>query len=130
MNELKILLWNLQDFFVFLDKYNDQPPIEELTEAKWQLLTASFKPNKDLAKVQGIQKLIHSTQADILLFTEVGGKESLINFNKYFLKNEYTVFHFNSNSDRGIDVGVLAKVSKNLQIKSKGFCKGFTRSSR
>ena len=128
MNELKILLWNLQDFFVFLDKYDEKTPIEELSEAKWQLLTTSFKPNKELSKVQGIQKLINSTKPDILLFTEVGGKESLINFNKYFLNEEYTIFHFNSNSDRGIDVGVMAKISPKLKIKSKFYAhKDFAR---
>ena len=39
------------------------------------------------------------------MLTEVGGKLSLENFAHYFLLDEYVVFHKDSNSDRGIDLG-------------------------
>lgn len=105
---LKILIWNLQDFFLFMDKYQGQE-ISEITEPKWQLLTASLKDNKELHKIKDISYLIKKMKVDICFFTEIGGEESLQNLNEYFLDSDYKVFHKASNSDRGIDIGILCK---------------------
>jgi hypothetical protein len=40
---------------------------------------------------------------------EVGGRESLENFAKYFLRDRYTAHLIEGNSDRGIDIGYLVK---------------------
>ena len=106
MDNLKILIWNLQDFFVFLDKWNGQD-LNELSEAKWQILSSSFKENKSLTHVKEIANLINKLDVDIILLTEVGGKESLENFNQHFLKTHYRTIHFPTNSDRGIDIGAF-----------------------
>jgi exonuclease III len=97
-----------------MDKYNAED-MQTISTAKFQLLTASFYPNKDLDKVRNIAKLVDIIKPDILSLVEVGGKESLNNFNKHFLNNEYIVYHHPSNSDRGIDIGYL--VSKDLQAE-------------
>lgn len=115
---LKILLWNLQDFFVFMDKYKGED-LSKMPEQKWQLLSDSIKINKPLDKVRDIQYLIQKVDPDICLFTEVGGKESLESFNQHFLRGSYQVLHHSSNSDRGIDLGCLAKLSSQYSIKSK-----------
>lgn len=99
-----------------MDKYN-QEDLLSLSEPKWQLLTTSFKTSKPLDKLIAIKDLIESIKPDICLFTEVGGRESLDNFNQYFLQEQFNVLHHPSNSDRGIDVGAL--VSKNLKIEVK-----------
>lgn len=114
--QLKILLWNLQDFYVFMDHY-DGENLSDMSNPKWQLLTSSFKTNKDLSKIIAMRDLINKLNPDICLFTEVAGHESLSNFNEYFLNNNFEIIHSDSNSDRGIDLGVL--VSKGLQTPLK-----------
>jgi endonuclease/exonuclease/phosphatase family metal-dependent hydrolase len=116
--KLKILLWNLQDFFVFMDKYSGED-LDQLSEAKWQLLTTSFKTSKPLDKLLAIRDLINKISPDICLFTEVGGKDSLDNFNKYFLNEKFNVLHHQSNSDRGIDVGIYTNKKLTIEIKDK-----------
>lgn len=108
--QVKVLLFNLQDFFIFLDKAK-VINLEELTEIKWQLLSPSLFPNKSLEKTFALAKLIQDRDPDLLMLVEVGGRESLDNFNRYFLNDEYQVYHADSNSDRGIDMGYLVKKS-------------------
>lgn len=91
-----------------MDKFKGED-LQELTEAKWQILTTSFNPNKSLIKVKAIAELIEKIQPDICLLTEVGGLESLSNFNLFFLQNHFEVICPKSNSDRGIDLGILLK---------------------
>jgi endonuclease/exonuclease/phosphatase family metal-dependent hydrolase len=100
-----------------MEKLKDDEDVEELSEAKWQLLTTSFKISKPLDKIKAIRDLIVKVDPDICLFTEVGGAESLENFNTHFLKNSYKVIHKDTNSDRGIDMGMLIK--PHLEPKSK-----------
>lgn len=116
--KLKVLLWNVQDLFVFMDKYQGED-LKTLSEAKWQLLTTSLKKNKELHKLHGLAGAINTQQPDIILLVEVGGLESVQNFNQYFLKNEYKPIHFNSNSDRGIDLAVLCKKNLTKNIRTK-----------
>lgn len=115
---LKNLLLNCQDLFIFLDKY-DNENIHELNEPKWQLLTSSFYSNKELSKVYEISNLIKIKKPHIISLVEVGGKESFDNFNKHFLNSEYQVFHYPSNSNRGIDTGFLVhkSLSKLCELK-------------
>lgn len=118
MKQLKTLIWNLQDLFIFLDKYHEEN-INEITEPKWQLLSSSLKANKELSKVRDIANLIKNLDFDLCLFTEIGGKESLDNLNKFFLNSNYTVIHHDSNSDRGIDLGAIVKNEYVSCIKHK-----------
>lgn len=107
---LKNLLLNCENLFIFLDKYNGEN-LEEINEPKWQLFTASFFSNKQLSKCYQIADIIKKKDIDIVSLVEVGGKESLENFNKLFLDSKYKIFHYPSNSDRGIDTGFLIKES-------------------
>lgn len=115
---LKNLLLNCENLFIFLDKYKDED-LTTVTEAKWQLFTVSFYQNKALSKCYDIAQIITSKDIDIVSLVEVGGKESLENFSKFFLDSKYTVFHYPSNSDRGIDTGYLVKneLTKYCQLK-------------
>jgi len=106
--KLKILVWNLQDLFIFMDKYQGED-LSTLSEPKWQLLTTSFKISKPLDKIWAMRDLIQKVSPDICLFTEVGGRESLENFNKYFLDEEFEIVHHDTNSNRGIDIGMMVK---------------------
>ena len=99
-----------------MDKYKGEN-LDEFNEIKWQMLTTSMKINKPLIKLRDMADLILKVDADILLFTEVGGKESLNNFNTHFLKNKFKVVHYKSNSERGIDIAALVKPA--LKFKSR-----------
>jgi endonuclease/exonuclease/phosphatase family metal-dependent hydrolase len=126
ITKLKTLVWNLQDLFIFFDKYKDED-LSTISEAKWQLLSSSLKDQKSLEKVNAIATLIKNTRPDICFFTEVGGKESVSNLNEYFLDGIYDVVHFDSNSNRGIDLAILIKpeLKRSSRIhKEKVFARG------
>jgi endonuclease/exonuclease/phosphatase family metal-dependent hydrolase len=118
VSKLKILVWNLQDLFIFVDKRKDES-ISSLNEPKWQQLSSSLKPNKPLEKIKAIATLIDQVSPDICLFTEAGGKESLNNLNSLFLNDKFIVVHHKSNSDRGIDLGVLIQKTSSLNFTHK-----------
>lgn len=124
---MKYLLWNLQDLFIFLDKYDQKTDLTSLSEAHWQQLSSSFEPNKPLDKIIAMRDLILQQDADICLFTEVGGAESLSNFNHYFLQDTYKMIHYKSNSDRGIDVAALVKPNLNITKHKMHLDKCFAR---
>lgn len=110
------MVLNAQDLFLFMDKHNHQDiPVTELTEIKWQLMSSSLFSNKSKEKCQILANTILDANADVVMMTEVGGPESLTNFAKYLLNDEYLSFSLPSNSDRGIDLGYLVK--KNLAYK-------------
>ncbi len=108
---LKICVYNLENFYIFISKYKENKPLEDFSEIDWQLLSSSVFTNKPLKSVIHIAEIIEREDIDILLMTEVGGIESLENFNKYFLKDKYTPYLIEGNSDRGIDLGYLVKSS-------------------
>lgn len=112
MKNLKVMVLNAQDLFLFMDKHNHaEIPVTELTEIKWQLMSSSLFSNKSKEKCQILAATIKEALADIVMVTEVGGPESLSNFAKYVLNDEYHALSLPSNSDRGIDLGYLIKKS-------------------
>ena len=133
MSSLKLMLFNVQDLFIFLDNFSsdDLPQstdcpsqlsqLSQLNEYQWQQFTSSIYGNKELSKILDITRAIGEVKPDILMLIEVGGRESLVNFNKYFLNAGYSIYHAPSNSDRGIDVGYLVKKSLPWQFRLKAF---------
>lgn len=114
---MKVMVLNAQDLFLFMDKHDHGViPVTELTEIKWQLMSSSLFSNKSKEKCQMLGNAIIDAQADIVMVTEVGGPESLSNFAKYVLNDEYYSMSLPSNSDRGIDLGYLIK--KTLPYKT------------
>jgi endonuclease/exonuclease/phosphatase family metal-dependent hydrolase len=111
---LKIMVLNAQDLFLFMDKH-DGSDIEALTEIKWQLVSSSLFMNKAKEKCLQLGETIFKANADIVMVTEVGGHESLTNFARYILKEQYLALSLPSNSDRGIDLGYL--IHKRISYK-------------
>jgi hypothetical protein len=110
--KIKLMVLNAQDLFLFMDKHNHASiPVTELSEIKWQLMSSSLFSNKSKEKCQILANTILDVDADIVMMTEVGGPESLANFAKYVLKDNYFALSLPSNSDRGIDLGYLVKKS-------------------
>lgn len=110
---LNIGLYNVENLFLL---FKDEPGLhfEKLTEIQWQKLSNSSLENKSLEKCTQIAQIIKNNNVDIMMLCEIGGLESLNNFNKYFLNNQYHVALIEGNSDRNIDVGYLIKKDVNF----------------
>lgn len=105
---LKCALLNAENLFLLFDR----PPTNELAKAnetEWQRLSTSIFPNKPLDKVKQLSRTIFEINPDILMLCEVGGPESMVNFNNLFLNQLYSPIVIEGNSDRNIDVGFLIK---------------------
>ncbi len=120
MRNLKVMVLNAQDLFLFMDKYDhSELPVSELTEIKWQLMSSSLFSNKTKEKCMILAQTIRDAGADVVMITEVGGPESLENFAKYILNGEYESFSLPSNSDRGIDLGYLVRKGLGPKVRLK-----------
>lgn len=112
--DLKLLLLNAENLFLLFDQKPTAHEVDTLDENQWQKLSTSLYNNKPLNKLKELQKLITENTPDIIMLCEVGGVESLNNFNEYFLDQNYSAALIEGNSDRHIDVGFL--VSKKLSF--------------
>lgn len=108
--QLKLGLYNVENLFLLFDQ-EIPPHYQKLTEAQWQKLSKSVYETKPLKKCLQIAQIIKEISPDIMMLCEVGGTESLNNFNKLFLDSQYHVVLLEGNSDRNIDVGFLIKKS-------------------
>lgn len=66
-------------------------------------------PHKNTDKVKWLAQVIEEIDADIYFLIEVGGEESLREFNEVYLGDKFIVSHIKGNSDRGIEIGYLIK---------------------
>jgi len=83
-----------------------------LTEDEYGLMNSSiYNPNKERCKIQRIAETILAREYDIIGLCEIGGMETLKNFNRYYLNDTYDCHLFETNSRRGIFVGALIKKS-------------------
>lgn len=103
----KFCLLNCENLFAYMDLWRDQD-LANFNEKEWQALSSSAVPNKPLRKLRWLAETFRTIDADILALNEVGGLESLTNFNRHFLGDSYVCHLIEGNSDRGIDVGFLA----------------------
>lgn len=71
-------------------------------------------------KINQIKNIIEKESPDILMLLEIGGIESLKDFNRKYLSSNYTDYIMPSNSDRGIEMGYLVKkdFKKQLELKT------------
>lgn len=106
--DLKLGLFNAENLFLLFDQ-PIPPHFQKLSEPQWQKLSSSVYENKPLNKCIEIAHLIKENDPDVLMLCEVGGIESLKNFNEMFLNSAYSVAVVEGNSDRNIDVGFLLK---------------------
>lgn len=106
---LKILNFNLQDFFLPIDYSLKEADLARLTEAEWQLCAAPGRELKALAKVRAIAALISELEPDLLCLTEVGGAKALHFFAENFLSGRYSAHLIEGQSERGIHNGFLLR---------------------
>lgn len=104
---------NAENLFLLFDQ-KPHKDLHQYDETQWQKLSSSIYENKPLKKCFDLQKTLNDINADIILLCEVGGPESLNNFNEYFLEKKYSPALIEGNSDRNIDVGFLIKKDLNF----------------
>ena len=108
---LKICLHNVENLFLLFDEL-PRGNWQQENEIQWQKRSTSIYPNKSLRKTLELGAIFKDIDADIFMLCEVGGSESLNNFNHLFLDSKYSTALVEGNSDRNIDVGFL--IRKNL----------------
>lgn len=108
---LKCCLLNAENLFLLFDLEASEvgPELLKLSEAQWQRTSISVHENKSLKKCHDIAKCLLEINADIIMLCEVGGFESLKNFNHLFMNNAYSPVLVEGNSERNIDVGFLIR---------------------
>lgn len=108
--DLKICEFNLENLFISMEYYKGQN-LEQISEQDWKSLALAQlqKKQKPIQKIWGLAQTILEIDPDVLMLVEVGGKDSLENFNQYFLKQKFTVLFVEGNSTRSIDLGFLVK---------------------
>lgn len=105
---LNFLIWNVENLFLLSDTPLQAEDLQ-LEEGLWQKKSTSLYENKSLRKLKQMAQMIRVWNPDILALCEVGGLESLENFNRLFLNSSYSCALVEGNSDRHIDVGYLVK---------------------
>lgn len=106
--QMKVMLWNVENLFLLSDQQITAEHLK-LDQVRWNKLSTSIYENKPLEKAKAIGKIILDENPDLLMLCEVGGLESLQNFNRLFLNDAYSPALIEGNSDRNIDVGYLVK---------------------
>lgn len=117
---MKICTFNVLNLFLNMDKYEGQD-LNLMTEQEWQKLSPSFgdvSKNKSLYELCGLAQAIKDIDADAFILPEVGGYNSLKNFNTHFLDSKYQVIVKEENSFRGIFVGYLVKTDYSYEVLS------------
>jgi predicted extracellular nuclease len=116
--KLRICEFNVENLFVSMAYYAGED-LGAIREEGWRSLALAQlrERQKPLFKLWGLSKAILDIDADILMLVEVGGQESLENFNRYFLGGRYNPIFVEGNSRRGIDLGFLVRKSLPLQVE-------------
>jgi hypothetical protein len=74
----------------------------------------------DSQQVQfGLAQAIGEIDADVLMLVEVGGRDSLENFNHHFLNEAYNAHWVEGNSSRSIDLGFLVRKGLSLSVEAR-----------
>jgi endonuclease/exonuclease/phosphatase family metal-dependent hydrolase len=125
---LRIASFNAENFYLLLDADYGREELEALSEADYLAMNTSiFNPNKARDKIAAIAELILEWDFDILCICEMGGIETLENFNRLYLGGRYDCFLHEQNSRRGIFVGALLKKGRFPHARSRAMPGDFSR---
>lgn len=127
-DQFKFATFNAEDFYLLLDREYSNEEFAHLTDDQVQLMNASiYNPNKNLGKISAIAAVILERDFDFVAMIEVGGLETLRNFNRYYLGNRYDCYLHEENSRRGIFVGALVKKQRFTRVQARNVNGGFSR---
>ena len=111
---LRLATFNAENFYLLIDErlaeVPDREALEALSEADYLAMNPSiYNPNKARDKIAAIASLILEGRFDLVCLCEVGGMETLANFNRLYLGGAFDCHLHERNSRRGIYVGALAR---------------------
>jgi len=107
---IHLATFNAENFSLLFDRSLNREELEALSDAEYRGMNPSiWNPNKDRDKIAAIARVILAEGFDILGICEVGGLETLENFNALYLEGRYECHLYEENSRRGIFVGALVK---------------------
>jgi endonuclease/exonuclease/phosphatase family metal-dependent hydrolase len=86
-----------------------------------------YNPNKERGKIAAIAETILERDYDLVGIVEVGGMESLENFNRIYLGGRYDCFLHEENSRRGIYAGALVKRGRFRSVEARAMPGAFSR---
>ena len=109
--KLKCMVINAENLFLLSDQELTADHLQ-LDEPRWQKLSTSVYDNKSLLKSRALAQVIHEVNPDLIMMCEVGGSESLKNFNRLFLNEAYQTALIEGNSNRNIDIGFLIRKNR------------------
>jgi endonuclease/exonuclease/phosphatase family metal-dependent hydrolase len=125
---LDIAAFNAENFYLLLDAGHDRAGLDALADRDYLAMNSSiYNPNKDRAKIAAIADTILERDFDLVSLCEVGGMESLSNFNRIYLGDRYECHIREENSRRGIFVGVLLKRGRFPGARVRGVPGAFSR---
>jgi endonuclease/exonuclease/phosphatase family metal-dependent hydrolase len=118
--ELTICEFNVENLFVSMPYYDGQD-LEKLSASKWRAMALPQFRNKQktLKRLWGLSRAILDINPDILMLVEVGGEDSLVNFNLHFLGDRFKPWFVDGNSKRAIDLGFLTKKELGFKIETR-----------
>jgi endonuclease/exonuclease/phosphatase family metal-dependent hydrolase len=107
---LRIAAFNAENFYLLLDRAYERAELEALDDEAYAAMNSSiFNPNKERGKIAEIARVVLERDYDLVGLVEIGGMESLANFNRIHLGGRYDCFLHEENSRRGIYAGALVK---------------------
>ncbi len=107
---LNIASFNAENFYLLLDRPYTREELEAIDEPTYKNMAASiYNLNKSRGKIAEIARIIGENDFDLVGLCEVGGLETLENFNRLYLDGRYDCVLHEENSRRGIYVGALLK---------------------
>lgn len=125
---LRIATFNAENFYLLTDRHLDRASLDALSNDEYLAMNSSiYNPNKDRAKIAEIARLITEGDFDIVGLCELGGMETLANFNRFYLDNRYDCRLHEENSRRGIFVGALLKKGRFPGAGARSMSKAFSR---
>lgn len=125
---IKLATFNAENFYMLLDKDYSQEEFAGLSHDAYMAMNSSiFNPNKALSKIAAIANTILKEDFDFVGLCEVGGMETLYNFNRLYLGERYDCYLHEENSRRGIFVGALVKKDRFTAVTARNMQGAFSR---
>ncbi len=125
---IKLATFNAENFYMLLDKEYSQKEFAGLSHDAYMAMNSSiYNPNKALSKIAAIANTILNEGFDFVGLCEVGGMETLDNFNRLYLGGRYDCYLHEENSRRGIFVGALVKKGRFTAITARNMQGAFSR---
>jgi endonuclease/exonuclease/phosphatase family metal-dependent hydrolase len=125
---LRVASFNAENFYLLLDRDYGRAELEALDEATYRNMAASiYNQNKRRNKIAEIARIILEHDFDLVGLCEVGGLETLENFNRLYLEDRYECRLHEENSRRGIYVGALLKRGRFPNLRAEAVPGEFSR---